>query len=54
MKENALSRSIYNLPDNADHKDWEGSMIAGTWRAGNRGQPALEGLNVQGFHSSRY
>ncbi|XP_077531414.1 uncharacterized protein LOC144143509 [Haemaphysalis longicornis] len=53
MNENALSRSIYNPPDYVDHEDWQGNVIAGAWRAGSNGQPALEGLENHGFHSSR-
>lgn len=51
MKKNGLSRTTYNPPGYIDHEDWQGNVIPGAWRAE---QPALEGMEIQGHHSSRY
>lgn len=50
MKKNGLSRTTYNPPGYIDHEDWQGNVIPGAWRAE---QPALEGMEIQGHHSSR-
>ncbi|KAK8766024.1 hypothetical protein V5799_007196 [Amblyomma americanum] len=53
IKESSSSRSTYCPPGTADHIDWEGRIVDGSWRAEDDGSSALCALPNKGGNSTR-